>query len=165
MLEGGHDRGLGLVFLHELLLFDLSQLHLLLLNPTRTHARVERTALHDLQLVRPLLLQQDLSRLLLIFYHFLVCSPLSRLFLMPLLYLFLNPLLLEHPLLFDPLPLLILVPFNQLPLTVQVLLVPDLKQLPVIVLVESLELVIQQVPQLVLLNPTRYTIRYLPLPR
>ena len=75
---------------------------------------------------------------------------------MPLLYLVFNPLLLEHSLLFDPLPLLILVPLNQLPLTVQVLLIPHLQQLPIIVLVKLLELVIEEVPQLVLLHHTYY---------
>ena len=57
LLECGEDGGLGLVLLHELLLLELGQLHMLVLDASCAHARVQRAALYDLQFVRPLLLQ------------------------------------------------------------------------------------------------------------
>jgi hypothetical protein len=84
---------------------------------------------------------------------------------MLLLYLFFNPLFLEHPLLLDELLLFVSVPLNDLPLTVQVLFVPDLEQLPIIVLIELLELVIKQIPQLVLLHSSYFKTMHIPPPQ
>lgn len=151
LLECGEHGGLGLVLLHELLLLELGQLHVLVLDASRAHARVQRAALYDLEFVRPLLLQKDLACSLLFFNHSLMGSSLSSLFFMPLLYLLFNPFLLDDPLLLNPLLLLILALLDLLSLTEQVLLKSHLQQLPVIVLVQLLKLLVQQLAQLLLL--------------
>ncbi len=151
LFECGEDGGLRLVLLHELLLLELGQLHMLVLDASRAYARVQRAALYDLKFVSPLLLQKDLTSSLLFFNHSLMGSSLSSLFFMPLLYLLFNPFLLDDPLLLDPLLLLILVLLSLLSLTEQVFLKSHLQQLPVIVLVQLLKLLVQQLAKLLLL--------------